>query len=92
MICRPLVGDQLGTARYVCNAWRVGMEVEVETQLEWGKLQLAIDKLMADNDEGKEVRERMKYLTNMADKGVSEGGSSHTSFVNLVEFILSFTC
>lgn len=92
MICRPLVGDQLGTARYVCNAWRVGMEVEVETQLEWGKLQLAIDKLMADNDEGKEVRERMKYLTNMAGKGVSEGGSSHTSFVNLVEFILSFTC
>ncbi|KAG2562505.1 DIMBOA UDP-glucosyltransferase BX9-like [Panicum virgatum] len=92
MICRPLVGDQLGTARYVCNAWRVGVEVEVETRLEWGKLQLAIDKLMADNDEGKEVRERMKYLTNMAGNGVSEGGSSHTSFVNLVEFILSFTC
>ncbi|KAL6875772.1 hypothetical protein ACP4OV_013285 [Aristida adscensionis] len=92
MICRPLAGDQIGTARYVCDAWSVGMEVEVETRLEWGKLQRAVEKLMDDENEGKEVRERMKCLKKIADKGLSEGGSSHQSFVNLVEFILSFPC
>ncbi|KAL6659734.1 hypothetical protein ACP70R_002563 [Stipagrostis hirtigluma subsp. patula] len=91
MACRPLAGDQLGTARYVCNVWKVGVEVEVGAQLEWGRIQVAIEKLM-DGNGGKEVRERMKCLKKMADKVVSEGGSSHTAFVNLVDFILSLPC
>ncbi|KAL6592951.1 hypothetical protein ACP70R_049247 [Stipagrostis hirtigluma subsp. patula] len=89
MICRPCFGDQMGTARYVCDVWRVGVEVEVGAQLERGKIQAAVEKLM-DGEEGKEVRERMKDLKQMADKCVKECGSSHVAFASLVELILSF--
>ncbi|CAD6257478.1 unnamed protein product [Miscanthus lutarioriparius] len=49
-ISRPFLGDQFGNARFVCDVWRVGVEVEVETQVERGKTQAAIEKLMGNNE------------------------------------------
>lgn len=89
MISRPFLGDQFGNARYVCDVWRVGIEVRVETQLERGKIKAAIEKLM-DSEGGKEVRERMKNLKKTVDESIKEGGSSHSAFVNLVDTIMSF--
>lgn len=84
----PCFGDQFGIARYVCDVWRVGAEVDVESQLERGKIREAIERLM-DEKEGKEVRERTRDLKEMADKCVVEGGSSHMALQNLLDFVMS---
>lgn len=89
MLCRPCFGDQLGTARYVCDVWKVGLEVVVETTgLQGVTVRSAVDKVMDDN-QGRECRERVKGLKQMADKCASEGGSSHGALVSLVDFITS---
>ncbi|KAL6875774.1 hypothetical protein ACP4OV_013287 [Aristida adscensionis] len=44
MISRPFFEDQFRNARFVCHVWRVGVEVEVETQLEREKIKFAIEK------------------------------------------------
>ena len=58
-------------------------------QVERGKIRAAIEKLMGNN-EGKDVRERMKNLKELAAKGIKVSGPSHTAFLNLVDLILSF--
>ncbi|OEL17324.1 hypothetical protein BAE44_0021657 [Dichanthelium oligosanthes] len=85
MISRPFLGDQYGNTMFVCKVWRVGVEVEVENQLERGKIQNAIEKLMG-NKQGREV----KNLKEVAEKGIRESGSSHTAFSKLVDLIMSF--
>jgi len=80
MVSRPFLGDQYGNARFVCDVWRVGVEVEVENQVERGKIQAAIEKLMGDN-EGKVVRERMKNLKELAEEDIKETGPSHSAFL-----------
>jgi UDP-glucosyltransferase BX9 len=49
MISRPFLGDQYGNARFVCDVWRVGVEVEMQIQVERGKIQAAIEKLMGND-------------------------------------------
>lgn len=88
MIARPFLGDQYGNAMFVCSVWRVGVEVRVEDQLDRGKIQDAIGELMV-NKRGKEVRDRMANLKEMAEKGIKEGGSSHTALLKVVDLILS---
>ncbi|CAN6234296.1 unnamed protein product [Urochloa humidicola] len=88
MISRPFLGDQYGNAMFVCHVWRVGVEVEVENQLERGKIQDAIEKLMA-NKEGKEIRERVTNLKETAEKSIKESGPSHTALLNLADLIFS---
>ena len=60
----------------------------MEDQSDRGKIQDAIGQLMV-NKRGKVVRGRMANLKQMAEKGIKEGGSSHTAFLNLVDLILS---
>ncbi|RCV30178.1 hypothetical protein SETIT_6G073000v2 [Setaria italica] len=88
MISRPFFGDQYGNAMFVCHVWRVGVEVQVENQLERGKVRDAIEKLMGSK-EGKEIGERMMNLKEIAEKGIKESGSSHTAFLNLADLIFS---
>ncbi|CAN6362898.1 unnamed protein product [Urochloa humidicola] len=89
MISQPFLGDQYGNAMFVCHVWKVGVEVEVENQLERGKTQDAIEKLMG-NKEGKEIRERITNLKETAEKGIKQSGSSHTAFLNLANLMFSF--
>ncbi|VAI92693.1 unnamed protein product [Triticum turgidum subsp. durum] len=84
MICRPLSGDQMGTARYVCDVWKVGVRVEVENQLKREQVQTAITRLM-DGKEGEEVRERMRDLRHVVVKCTSEGGTSDVALQRLVD-------
>ncbi|TVU25598.1 hypothetical protein EJB05_28100, partial [Eragrostis curvula] len=83
MISRPFLADQFGNARYVCDVWKVAIEVKVETQLERGEIKAAIEKLM-DSEDGKEVTKRMKNWKKAVDDGIKEGGSSHSAIVNLI--------
>ncbi|CAD6220536.1 unnamed protein product [Miscanthus lutarioriparius] len=49
MICRPQFADQMMNTRYVVNTWGVGLELEGE--LERGKIEKAVRKLMKDREE-----------------------------------------
>ncbi|CAO2145089.1 unnamed protein product [Urochloa humidicola] len=88
MICHPLHGDQFGNARYVCDVWKVGVELE-GNQLERGKIKDAVEKIM-DSEVGREIGERMNGLKIAAEKGIKEGGTSLTDLVKLVDLIKSF--
>ena len=85
MICRPLSSDQMGTSRYVCDVWKVGVRLEVENRLKRGDVQAAITRLM-EGKEGEEVRERMKDLRHAVGKCTDEGGTSDVALQRLVDF------
>ncbi|TXG74208.1 hypothetical protein EZV62_002787 [Acer yangbiense] len=83
MLCRPFFGDQNLNVRYVCDVWKVGLE------LERGEIEKAIRKLMVDT-EGEEIGKRAKHLKQKVDMSLKEGGSSYSSLNDLAEKILSF--
>ena len=86
MLCRPIFGDQLLNVRYVCDVWKIGLEME--GVLERGKIEKGIRRLMIDN-EGLEIRLRAKDLKEKANFGLREDGSSYNALNELVQCILS---
>ncbi|KAJ3702924.1 hypothetical protein LUZ61_006629 [Rhynchospora tenuis] len=87
MICRPQFSDQMGNARYVTHVWKVG--IELEGKLERGKIEKVIKQLMKD-DEGAEIRQRMRSMKNEASCCIKSDGSSSINIDKLMDFILSF--
>ncbi|XP_062172798.1 UDP-glycosyltransferase 76E2-like [Alnus glutinosa] len=87
IICRPCFGDQRMNARYVSHVWNVGLELESE--LERGKIERAIRRLMVD-EEGKEMQKRGKNLKERVELCTRKGGSSNSSLNKLIEMIMSF--
>uniref|UniRef100_A0A0A9AP43 UDP-glycosyltransferases domain-containing protein n=1 Tax=Arundo donax TaxID=35708 RepID=A0A0A9AP43_ARUDO len=86
MICRPDAVDQMMNARYVVEIWGVGFELEGE--LERGKIQNAIWKLMNER-EGAEMRKRAKELKKKVTECLESCGSSQIAIDKLVNYILS---
>ncbi|KAF3332462.1 UDP-glucose iridoid [Carex littledalei] len=87
MICRPQFADQMGNARYVTHVWKVG--IRLEGKLERGKIEKAIRRLMRE-DEGVEIRQRMRAMKHEASLSIKSDGSSSINIDKLVNFILSF--
>ncbi|KAF3434392.1 hypothetical protein FNV43_RR25495 [Rhamnella rubrinervis] len=87
MICRPFFGDQGFNARYVCRAWKAGLELE--GTLERDKIEKAVRRLMVD-EEGVEMRKKTLEFKVKTQLALKEGGSSYNSLEELVEKILSF--
>ncbi|KAI3757881.1 hypothetical protein L6452_05425 [Arctium lappa] len=87
MICSPCFGDQLPNARYVCDVWKIG--VELENGLEREEIESSIKRLMVDK-EGIEMRDRVLNLKEKVNICLKKGGSSYTSLEDLVNYILSF--
>ncbi|KAK3126731.1 hypothetical protein QOZ80_7AG0561500 [Eleusine coracana subsp. coracana] len=83
MLCRPCFGDQMGNARYVEHVWRIG--VELNGELERGKVQTAIETLMG----GDELRQRAKERRSRAAECVTETGSPSANVDKLVKHIMS---
>ncbi|XP_059628066.1 UDP-glycosyltransferase 76B1-like isoform X1 [Cornus florida] len=87
MICSPRSNNQMVSARYASDVWRVG--VQLENGLERVDVERAIRKLMVES-EGEEMRERIMCLKEKADLCLREGGSSYQSLESLVNYIFSF--
>lgn len=87
MLSRPIFGDQLPTARYVCDVWRIG--VLLEGVLERREVEKAIKKLM-EEDEGVGIRGRAKDLKEKVRMCLESSGSSQLAVDQLVDHILSF--
>ncbi|KAF0897236.1 hypothetical protein E2562_034705 [Oryza meyeriana var. granulata] len=86
MVCKPCGGDQLGTTRYVCDVWKVGIRVEVEDKLTREGIKAAIERLM-DSKEGGVIRDRMREMCDVVSKCTTKGGCSDLALQNLVDFI-----
>ncbi|KAL6897394.1 hypothetical protein ACP4OV_007090 [Aristida adscensionis] len=86
MICWPYFADQMMNARYVEKRWGVGFGLEGE--LERGKIETAIRKLMNER-EGDEMRERALELKKKVAACIKPSGSSQTAIDMLVKYILS---
>ncbi|KAH6787223.1 UDP-Glycosyltransferase superfamily protein [Perilla frutescens var. hirtella] len=87
MICTPCFTDQLVNARYVSHVWNVGLHLE--NGLSRGKIEMAIKMLMEER-EGGEVRERALHYKEMANLCLKPGGSSYDSLNKLVNYISFF--
>jgi hypothetical protein len=85
MLCRPSFGDQMGNARHVEHVWRAGLSLEGE--LERGKVESAIRRLMQSED-GEEMRRRARELKNRAAESMALDGSSSVNVDKLVSYIL----
>ncbi|CAN0880780.1 UDP-glycosyltransferase 76B1, partial [Linum grandiflorum] len=88
MICAPSFGDQLVNARYVSDVWKVG--IHLEGKMERGEIERAVKKLMADDEEGKEIRARIGDLKEKMELCLEMGGSSYEAVDQLVDHILIF--
>ncbi|XP_071706971.1 UDP-glycosyltransferase 76C2-like [Rutidosis leptorrhynchoides] len=87
MVCSPCSYDQPLNARYVSDVWKIG--VLLEDGFEKEGIEKAIKKVMVDK-EGDEIRERINALKEKLNLSLKEGGSSHKSLKNLVDYISSF--
>lgn len=86
MICRPFVGDQKLNSRYVCDVWKVGLELEKE--IEGEKVARVIRRLMVEK-EGQEIRRRAMQLKELSESSLEVGGVSCRSLDQFVDHIVS---
>lgn len=86
MLCRPFFGDQCLNAMYVCDVWKVGLELENE--LEKGNIEKAVRTLMV-NTEGNEMRKRAMHLKEKVNLSLRQGGSCYNSLNELAGQMLS---
>ncbi|RLN33188.1 DIMBOA UDP-glucosyltransferase BX8-like [Panicum miliaceum] len=88
MLCRPCFGDQMGNARYVERAWRVG--VALDGELERGEVEAAIAAVMGGGEAGAGMRRRPAVLkSRAAECCVAEAGSSCLNVDKLVKHIMA---
>nr|XP_043631267.1 UDP-glycosyltransferase 76B1-like [Erigeron canadensis] len=84
MICSPYFVDQPINARYVSDVWKIG--VYLEDGLERVGIETAIKTVMMSK-EGEMMRERITSLKEKLNNSLLDGGSSHQSLINLVDYI-----
>uniref|UniRef100_A0A0E0LIU3 PB1-like domain-containing protein n=1 Tax=Oryza punctata TaxID=4537 RepID=A0A0E0LIU3_ORYPU len=80
MLSRPIFGDQLITARYVQETWRIGFQVE--GKLERGKIEEAIRRL-TEGKEGAEVKQRADEFKKKILTCLENGGSTQQAIDKL---------
>lgn len=87
LICMPCFTDQMVNSRFVCDVWKVGLELQRDG-MERGKIQGTLRRLLEEK-EGEEIRRRVLALKKKANLSLKQGGSSHQSIQSLVHHILS---
>lgn len=86
MICQPFFLDQIMSARYISDVWRIGMLLE--KGLPRDEIERAIRRLMVEK-EGEEMRERVVALKEQVNLCLEEGGSTYKALDKLKNHILA---
>ncbi|KAK9289820.1 hypothetical protein L1049_007980 [Liquidambar formosana] len=101
MITWPLFAEQFYNENFVLNRLRIGVGIDVESGLEWGKeervgalvkrhrVEEAVSRLMGEGEAVEGMRKRASELGEMARLAVSKGGSSDVSMGLLIEDLLN---
>ncbi|KAI3983297.1 hypothetical protein MKX01_013364 [Papaver californicum] len=95
MITWPLFAEQLHNENLVTRVLKTGIRVGTQKWNQWfetedvsakkDEIEKAINQLMGDGEEAKEMRSKAKQLGELARKAIEEGGSSFTEFTSLLE-------
>ncbi|KAB2073816.1 hypothetical protein ERO13_A07G101100v2 [Gossypium hirsutum] len=85
MLCKPFFGDQHLNTSYICNVWKIGLELQ---NLERGNIERTIKRLMVDM-EGNDIRKRAMDLKEKAAFCLVDEGSTSCSFNGLTKHISS---
>ncbi|KAH9614890.1 hypothetical protein KSS87_003760 [Heliosperma pusillum] len=85
MLCHPFFADQAINARHVCDSWKIGLLLEKTTRED---IQNAIQNLMVE-EEGGEMRIRIKALKEKAKLCLMPDGSSYESLERLTSYLSS---
>ncbi|KAF3441129.1 hypothetical protein FNV43_RR15040 [Rhamnella rubrinervis] len=103
MVTWPLFADQFLNEKLVTQVLKIGVRIGVEVPLVFGQeekvgvlvkkedVKRAIEKLMGEDHESKEGRERARKLGAMAKKAVEQGGSSDLSMSSFMQEIIQLS-
>jgi hypothetical protein len=84
-ICWPFFSEQQTNCRYLCNTWKIGMEINHDVKRdEITKLVMEI----MEGEKGKEMREKCLELKKKAIDATDLGGSSYNNFHSLIKEVL----
>ncbi|KAK8697803.1 hypothetical protein V6N13_113938 [Hibiscus sabdariffa] len=83
MMCKPFFGDQLLNTNYICNVWKIGLELH---ELERGNVERKIKRLMV-NMEGMVIRKRAMDLKKDAVVCLMKDGSTNCSLNDLTNHL-----
>ncbi|PON33831.1 UDP-glucuronosyl/UDP-glucosyltransferase [Trema orientale] len=87
VICMPIFAEQPTNCRYSCREWGIGMEIEGE--VERGKVEMLVRELMDGDQKGTEMKKRAmewKKLAHQASAGPKS--DSNLNLDNLIEKVL----
>nr|K4GIP0.1 RecName: Full=UDP-glycosyltransferase 73C12; AltName: Full=Oleanolate 3-O-glucosyltransferase UGT73C12 [Barbarea vulgaris]AFN26668.1 UGT73C12 [Barbarea vulgaris subsp. arcuata] len=96
----PLFADQFCNEKLAVQVLKAGVSAGVDQPMKWGEeekigvlvdkegVKKAVEELMGESDDAKEIRRRAKELGELAHKAVEEGGSSHSNITSLLEDIM----
>ncbi|PIA52100.1 hypothetical protein AQUCO_01000173v1, partial [Aquilegia coerulea] len=82
MICWPYFSEQPTNCFYICNKWRIGMEINYDVKRE--EVELIVKELM----EGEEMKNKAMDFKKKAIEATSPHGSSYNNFERLVRDVL----
>ncbi|GAB4838923.1 hypothetical protein Ancab_028455 [Ancistrocladus abbreviatus] len=85
MICRPFFADQMFNKRFIETIWQIGTGVEGEIFTKSGTLD-ALKKVL-QGQEGKQMRENLKGMKQLAEQAVKQDGSSTSNISRLIEIV-----
>ncbi|MCL7037499.1 hypothetical protein MKW94_020646 [Papaver nudicaule] len=96
MVTWPMSAEQFYNENLITKVLKIGIQVGVEKWNPWTrdledvsvekeKVSKAVSRLMGDGEEAKNMRTRVKELSDMAKEAVEEGGSSYENLTALIQ-------
>ena len=82
-LCWPHHGDQLDNKIFICDIWKVGLEMDPDQNgfVSRHQIETKIENLLGDDG----IKANALRLKEMAGKSVSQGGSSFNNFKTFIE-------
>ncbi|WOH09209.1 hypothetical protein DCAR_0728665 [Daucus carota subsp. sativus] len=84
-LCWPYFWDQFQNKSYICDAWKVGLELKYDEDgiISRHEIKTKIDQLLTDDG----IKANALKLMGDARKSVNEGGSSYQNFESLIKYL-----
>ncbi|KAK2388605.1 linamarin synthase [Trifolium repens] len=84
-ICWPFFAEQQTNCRYLCNTWRIGLEINHDVKR--NEITEIVMEMM-EGEKGKEIRRNCLEWKTKATKATDQGESSYNNFHNLIKQVL----
>ncbi|KEH17949.1 UDP-glucosyltransferase family protein [Medicago truncatula] len=85
MLCWPFFADQPTNCRFICNEWKIGMEIDTNVKREG--LEKLINELMV-GENGKKMRQKAMELKKKAEENTRPGGCSYMNLDKVIKEVL----